>query len=377
MSKRDYYDVLGVGRDADERQIKSAYRKLAMANHPDRNPDDEAAAERFREATEAYDVLKDDQKRAAYDRLGHAAFEQGGGGGFGGGGFGGGGFGGGGFSDIFDQMFNEFAGGRQSGGSNRQGSDLRYDMDVTLEEAFSGTQKDITLTVAAGCETCHGTGAAKGSEPTSCGTCHGVGKVRQQQGFFTLERTCPACQGQGEIISDPCSDCHGQGRLDKTQTLSVNIPKGVDTGTRIRLSGKGEAGTRGAPAGDLYIFVNIRPHNIFERDGERLFTSVPLPMTIAALGGTIDVPTISGKMARLTIEAGTQSGRKFRMRGKGMPALRGSQFGDQIVEIQVETPTDLTARQKELLQEFQEAGDTSPKAKSWYDRVKNLFDDAS
>ena len=372
MSKRDYYDVLGVGRNADDKEIKSAYRKLAMANHPDRNPDDEAAAERFREASEAYEVLKDSQKRAAYDRLGHAAFDQQAGGGFGGGGFGGGGFGGG-FSDIFDQMFNEFSGGR-GGNSTRSGSDLRYDMDITLEEAFSGLQKDIKVTVAASCESCVGTGAAKGSKAESCGTCGGVGKVRQQQGFFTLERTCPSCQGQGEMISDPCRSCGGEGRVNKAQTLAVNIPKGVDTGTRIRLSGKGEAGIRGAQAGDLYIFVNVRPHNIFVRDGSNLMTSVPLPMATAALGGTIDVPTISGKMARLTIDAGTQSGRKFRMRGKGMPALRGHDFGDQIVEIQVETPTDLTDKQKELLEEFQAAGDVSPKAKSWYNRVKDLFD---
>ena len=375
MAKRDFYDVLGVGRDADDKQIKSAYRKLAMANHPDRNPDDDAAAERFREASEAYEVLKDDQKRAAYDRLGHAAFEQGGGGGFGGGAGGFGGFGGGGFSDIFDQMFNEFSGGR-SGPDNRQGSDLRYDMDISLEDAYNGLQTDIRVTVAAACDSCVGTGAAKGSQPVTCDTCRGVGKVRQQQGFFTLERTCPSCQGQGQMISDPCRSCSGQGRVNKTQTLSVTVPKGVDTGTRIRLSGKGEAGMRGGSAGDLYIFINITPHKIFERDGTTLYTNVPLPMTIAALGGTIDVPTISGKMARLTIDAGTQSGRKFRMRGKGMPALSGSNLGDQIIEIQVETPTKLTAKQKELLAEFEKAGDVSPNAKGWYDKIKGLFDEA-
>ena len=375
MSKRDFYDVLGVGRDADDKEIKSAYRKLAMKNHPDRNPDDEAAADRFREASEAYEVLKDSQKRAAYDRLGHAAFDQqAGGGGFGGGGFGGFG-GGGGFSDIFDQMFNEFNGGR-SGSSNNQGSDLRYDMTITLEEAFAGLQKDIRVNVASSCEGCSGTGAKKGSSPVNCETCGGHGKVRQQQGFFTLERTCPSCRGQGQIISDPCNSCSGQGRVEKTQTLSVTIPKGVDTGTRIRLSGKGEAGVRGGPAGDLYIFIEVRHHNIFTRDASNLYTNVPLPMAIAALGGTIDVPTISGKMARLTIEAGTQTGRKFRMRGKGMPQLRGNGTGDQIIEIQVETPTKLTDRQKELLQEFQEAGDVSPAAKSWYDKIKGLFDEA-
>ena len=372
MAKRDFYEVLGVSRDADEKEIKSAYRKLAMKNHPDRNPDDEAAADRFREASDAYEVLKDDQKRAAYDRLGHAAFDQQ----AGGGGFGGGGFGGGGFSDIFDQMFNEFSGGRQQG-PNNQGSDLRYDMTITLEDAFAGLQKDIRVNVAASCEPCSGTGANSGSSPEMCGTCHGSGKIRQQQGFFTLERTCPSCGGQGQTISDPCGACNGQGRVQKTQTLSVTIPAGVDTGTRIRLSGKGEAGMRGGPAGDLYIFVEVRHHNIFTRDGNNLYMRVPVPMATAALGGTIDVPTISGKMARLSIEAGTQNGRKFRMRGKGMPALRGAGTGDQIVEIQVETPTDLSKRQKELLEEFQNAGDVSPTASKWYDKIKGLFDDAS
>lgn len=368
MSKRDFYDVLGIGRNADDKEIKSAYRKLAMKNHPDRNPDDEAAADRFREASEAYEVLKDSQKRAAYDRLGHAAFDQqAGGGGFGGGG---------GFSDIFDQMFNEFNGGRGGQSQNNQGSDLRYDMDITLEEAFSGIQKDIRVNVAVSCDPCSGTGAKKGSSPTNCDTCNGIGKVRQQQGFFTLERTCPSCRGQGQTISDPCTSCAGQGRVDKTQTLNVTIPAGVDTGTRIRLSGKGEAGMRGGAAGDLYIFVEVRHHNIFNRDGNNLYMGVPVPMVTAALGGTIDVPTISGKMARLTIEAGTQSQRKFRMRGKGMPALRGSGHGDQIVEIQVETPAELTDRQKELLEEFQEAGNVSPKATGWYDKIKGLFDDA-
>ena len=273
-------------------------------------------------------------------------------------------------------MFNEFAGGRGGRAQNNQGSDLRYEMTISLEDAFTGIQKDISVTVASSCDTCSGTGAKKGSSPKHCDTCQGAGKVRQQQGFFTLERTCPSCRGQGEIISDPCQSCSGQGRVEKPQTLSVTIPAGVDTGTRIRLSGKGEAGMRGGAPGDLYIFVDVRHHNIFSRDGNNLYTSVPLPMTTAALGGTIDVPTISGKMARLSIEAGTQSGRKFRMRGKGMPALRGAGSGDQIVEIQVETPTKLTDKQKELLQEFQEAGDVSPAAKGWYDKIKGLFDEA-
>ena len=368
MAKRDYYDVLGVSRDADDKAIKSAYRKLAMANHPDRNPDDEAAADRFREASEAYEVLKDEQKRAAYDRMGHAAFEQGG---AGGGGAGFGGFGGG-FSDIFDQMFSEFT-GRGSADQQRHGSDLRYDMSISLEEAFQGAQKDISVTVAASCDNCHGSGAAAGSRPVSCSTCGGAGKVRAQQGFFTIERACPSCQGAGETISDPCRNCQGQGRVQKTEDLTVSIPSGVDTGTRIRLSGKGEAGLRGAPAGDLYIFVSVNAHPIFERDGSTIYTRVPVPMTVATLGGSIEVPTLAGTMAKLKVEKGTQTGRRFRMRGKGMPALRGSGQGDQIVEIQVETPTNLTAAQEKLLEQFEAAGDASPQTASFADRVKRMF----
>ena len=371
MAKRDYYDVLGVSKTADEKQIKSAYRKLAMANHPDRNPDDEAAAERFREASEAYEILKDQEKRAAYDQLGHAAFEQSSG--FGGGGFGGGGFGGGGFSDIFEQMFSEFSAGRSGGGQSQHGADVRYDLAISLEEAFAGVAKDITATIASSCDTCSGSGAKPGSSPENCRTCGGVGKVRAQQGFFTVERTCPSCRGAGQMISDPCGDCRGAGRVEETQTLSVNIPKGVDTGTRIRLSGKGEAGLRGAPAGDLYIFVEVLDHQIFIRDGQQLHISVPVPMVTASLGGTIDVPTLSGKMARLQIDAGTQSGKRFRMRGKGMPALRGASLGDQIVEIQVETPTQLSKKQKELLKEFSDAGDSSPQTKNFIDNIKKLW----
>ncbi len=366
MAKRDYYDVLGVSKNADDKQIKSAYRKLAMANHPDRNPDDEAAAERFREASEAYEVLKDQEKRAAYDQLGHAAFDQSAG-------FGGGGFGGGGFSDIFEQMFSEFSSGRQGGSQSQHGADMRYDLRISLEEAFTGVAKDITASIAASCGTCSGSGAKPGSSPESCRSCGGVGKVRAQQGFFTVERTCPSCRGAGQMISDPCGDCRGAGRVEETQTLSVNIPKGVDTGTRIRLSGKGEAGLRGAPAGDLYIFVEVADHQIFERDGQLLHISVPVPMVVASLGGSIDVPTLGGTMARLQIDAGTQSGKRFRMRGKGMPGLRGSSMGDQIVEIQVETPTHLSKKQKELLKEFADAGDSSPQTKKFMDRVKKLW----
>ena len=368
MSKRDFYEVLGVNRDADDKTIKSAYRKLAMANHPDRNPDDDAAAERFREASEAYEVLKDSQKRAAYDQLGHAAFEQS----AGGGGAGFAGFGGG-FSDIFEQMFSEFSGGQSRGGQSRHGADLRYDLDIDLDEAFSGCTKDIVADISATCELCSGSGAEKGSQPVTCSGCGGRGKVRAQQGFFTVERTCPSCQGAGETISDPCRSCRGEGRVEKSENLSVNIPAGVDSGTRIRLSGKGEAGLRGAPAGDLYIFVNVKAHSIFEREGSHLFLRVPVPMSKAALGGSIEVPTLAGRMARLQIEKGTQTGRKFRMRGKGMPALRGSGQGDQIVEIQVETPTNLTKKQTELLAEFEQAGDASPHTTSFLNRVKKLW----
>jgi molecular chaperone DnaJ len=371
MSKRDFYDVLGVLRTADEKELKSAYRKLAMSNHPDRNPDDEAAAERFREATEAYDVLKDPQKRAAYDQLGHAAFEgaAGGGGGFGGG------FGGGGFSDIFDQMFSEFSRGARSPQADRSGNDLRYDMNISLEEAFTGVQRDITVTVPVSCEGCGGSGASEGSRPQNCGTCGGSGRVRAQQGFFAVERTCHVCQGLGQVISDPCRSCNGDGRVQQSKVLSVSVPAGVDTGTRIRLSGKGEAGVRGGAAGDLYIFVAVDPHPILNRDGADIMTRIPLPMTTAALGGTIDVPTVEGKMARLTIEPGTQSGRRFRMRGKGMPVLRRSSRGDQIVEVQVETPTNLSKKQKELLSAFADAGDTSPETDSFVKRVRRIWAD--
>lgn len=370
MSKRDFYEVLGVSRDADEKTLKTAYRKLAMENHPDRNPDDEAAGERFREASEAYDVLKDSQKRAAYDRHGHAAFEQASAGAGGGGGFGGGGF-----SDIFDQMFSEFSGGARGRQQDRSGNDLRYDMNVTLEEAFKGLQKDITITVPVGCEKCDGTGAANGSKPSTCGTCGGAGRVRAQQGFFAVERTCHACQGMGQVIADPCKSCSGDGRVQKGKVLSVSIPAGVDTGTRIRLAGKGEAGVRGGASGDLYIFVSVNSHPIFTRDGSNILSKIPLPMSVAALGGSIDVPTVEGKMARLTIEAGTQSGRRFRMRGKGMPILRRNAQGDQIVEVHVETPTNLSKKQKELLAAFSKSGNTSPDSASFLERVKRIWDE--
>ena len=374
MAKRDFYEVLGVSKDADGKTIKSAYRKLAMQYHPDRNPDDKSAEDKFREATEAYDVLKDDQKRAAYDRMGHAAFDQSAGFGGGAGGFGAG-FGAGGFSDIFDEMFSDFMGGRGGGRkANTKGADLRYDLDISLEEAFHGDNKTITIPVAIRCETCDGSGAAKGSSPVNCGTCGGHGKVRAQQGFFTVERTCPACQGQGQTISSPCGDCGGQGRVQKNRTLNVNVPAGVDTGTRIRLSGEGEAGLRGGAPGDLYIFINIYGHELFDRDGTNLLLTMPVPMTKAALGGTVDVPNLDGKRARITIQPGTQSGHRLRLKGKGMPGLQGRARGDLYVDIHVETPVNLTKKQKELLEEFSsDSKKQNPETTSFMNRIRNMF----
>lgn len=365
MAKRDYYEVLGINKNADEKAIKSAYRTLAKANHPDRNPDDQTAADRFREASEAYEILKDDQKRAAYDQMGHAAFEQSSGGR--------GGAGNGGFSDIFEQMFSEFSGGRGQRSQERHGDDLRFDLQISLEEAYAGCSKDIKYKTSVSCDECHGAGSASGSKPATCGSCRGAGKVRAQQGFFTVERTCPTCHGAGQIISNPCRVCVGQGRIKKSEILSVTVPAGVDTGTRIRLSGKGDAGLRGARSGDLYIFISVKSHALFARDGMHLYLRVPVPMVTATLGGTIDVPTISEKMARLQIDEGTQTGRKFRMRGKGLPALRGSTKGDQIVEIEVETPTNLTAKQTDLIKEFANAGDASPQASSFIKKIKGLW----
>jgi len=374
MAKRDFYEVLGVSKDADGKTIKSAYRKLAMQYHPDRNPDDKSAEDKFREATEAYDVLKDEQKRAAYDRMGHAAFDQSAGFGGGAGGFGAG-FGAGGFSDIFDEMFSDFMGGRGGGRkANTKGADLRYDLDISLEEAFHGDNKTITIPVAIRCETCDGSGAAKGSSPVNCGTCGGHGKVRAQQGFFTVERTCPACQGQGQTISSPCGDCGGQGRVQKNRTLNVNVPAGVDTGTRIRLSGEGEAGLRGGAPGDLYIFINIYGHELFDRDGINLLLTMPVPMTTAALGGTVDVPNLDGKRARITIQPGTQSGHRLRLKGKGMPGLQGRARGDLYVDIHVETPVNLTKKQKELLEEFSsDSKKQNPETTSFMNRIRNMF----
>jgi len=380
MAKRDYYEVLGVDNGADADGLKKAYRKLAMQFHPDRNPDDAEAEKNFKEVNEAYEVLKDGQKRAAYDRFGHAAFEQGGPGGPGGHGFGGGGFASG-FADIFDEMFGEFvggAGGRGGGPGRGQGSDLRYNMAIDLEDAFNGKKAEIRVPTSVPCDPCSGTGAEGGGGVVSCGTCQGAGRVRQQSGFFTVERTCPTCQGTGEVIKDPCRSCGGQGRVQKEKTLSVNIPSGVEDGTRIRLAGEGEAGLRGGPAGDLYIFLSIANHRFFQRDGADIYCRVPIPMTTATLGGTIEVPTVEGKLARLTIPEGTPTGHQFRLKDKGMRVLRSDARGDMFVQAAVETPVNLTKRQKEILTEFEGEGNAatqSPQSHGFFDKVKDLWED--
>jgi molecular chaperone DnaJ len=368
--KQDYYELLGVERGASAEDLKKAYRKLAMQHHPDRNPGDAAAEQKFKDINEAYDVLKDEQKRAAYDRFGHAAFEQGGraGGGFEG-------FGAG-FADIFDEMFGDFMGGRR-GGSQARGSDLRYNMEITLEEAFGGKTAQIKIPSSAACETCSGTGAAGGAQPINCPTCQGHGKVRAQQGFFTIERTCPTCSGAGKVIKDPCKSCGGSGRTRKEKTLSVNIPAGVEDGTRIRLAGEGEMGLRGAPPGDLYIFLAVKPHRLFQREGANVFCRVPIPMTTAALGGNIEVPTIDGGRAKVAIPQGTQTGHQFRLKNKGMSVLRSPARGDMFVQAVVETPVNLTKKQQELLREFEKGGeDHSPESSGFFAKVKEFFEGA-
>ncbi len=371
MAKRDYYEVLGVSRSASAEELKKAYRKKARELHPDRNSDNPDAEAQFKEVNEAYEALKDPDKKAAYDRFGHAAFD--------------GGMGGprGGhsdfssaFSDVFDDLFGDFMGGR-AGAHQRatRGSDLRYNLRISLEEAFLGTQKTINVPTAVTCEDCSGSGAKSGAEPQTCPTCSGMGKVRAQQGFFTVERTCPTCSGLGQIIKNPCKSCGGAGRIERTRSLSVNIPAGVETGTKIRLAGEGEAGLRGGPQGDLYIFVSVSEHPLFQRDGVNLFCQVPVSMTAAGLGGDIEVPTIDGGRARVKIPAGSQSGRQMRLRGKGMPSLRGGQRGDMFIQLLVETPVNLTPRQKELLREFEKlAEDNNPQSSSFFSKVKSFWD---
>lgn len=374
MAKQDYYATLGVERGANPETIKKAYRKLAMQYHPDRNPGDVEAEHRFKEISEAYDVLKDDQKRAAYDRFGHAAFENGNG--RGAGGFD---FTAAGFADIFDEMFGEFMGGRRSQQARGRGADLRYNLEISLEDAFRGQQATIRVPSSVQCDACHGSGGEKGAHPVNCPTCQGSGRVRATQGFFTIERSCQSCNGAGKVIEKPCKVCNGAGRVRKERTLNVNIPAGVEEGTRIRLAGEGEAGLRGAPPGDLYIFLAIAPHRVFRRDGADIHCRVPIPMTTAALGGAVDVPTIDGARAKVNVAAGTQTGQQFRLRSKGMSVLRSPARGDMYVEIVVETPVNLTKKQQELLREFEAAGggkkSHSPESEGFFAKVKELWDD--
>jgi molecular chaperone DnaJ len=374
MSKRDYYEILGVDRSASEKEIKKAYRRVAMKYHPDRNPDDKGAEDKFKEANEAYEVLSDAQKKAAYDQYGHAGVDQqAGAGGFGGGGS---------FSDIFGDVFGDIFGGGGGGGRQRgpqRGSDLRYNLEIDLEEAVKGTTVQIKIPTLVACDPCGGTGAKKGSSPVNCTTCGGVGQVRMQQGFFSVQQTCPSCRGKGKTISDPCTSCHGQGRVEETKTLSVKVPPGVDTGDRIRLGGEGEAGPDGGPAGDLYVQIAVREHRLFERDGKHLYCEVPISFADAALGGELEVPTLDGRV-KLKIPAETQTGKLFRLRGKGVAPVRGGSTGDLLCRVVIETPVNLTKRQKELMEElqstFEEGGEKqSPRKTSWFEGVKSFFDD--
>ncbi|MFC4258527.1 molecular chaperone DnaJ [Marinobacter lacisalsi] len=372
MAKRDYYEVLGVSRDTDEKEIKRAYRKLAMKYHPDRNPDDAEAEAKFKEATEAYDVLMDANKRAAYDQFGHAGVDnQAGGGGFGGGGAS--------FSDIFGDVFGDIFGGGGRGRSNR-GADLRYTLELDLEEAVHGTTVKIRVPGHVECDLCEGSGAAKGSRAETCGTCKGMGQVRMQQGFFTVQQACPTCRGSGQIIKNPCSKCHGAGRLQEEKTLSVKVPPGVDTGDRIRLSGEGEMGIDGGPAGDLYVQVAVREHSIFTRDGRNLYCEVPISIVDAAMGGELEVPTLDGRV-KLKIPPETQTGKLFRLRNKGVTPVRGGPAGDLLCRVMVETPVNLTKKQKDLLAQFQETLDGNngnnhaPRKTSWFEGVKSFFDE--
>ncbi len=378
MSKIDFYEILAVSRDADGATIKSAYRKMAMKYHPDRNQGDDSAEQKFKEIGAAYEALKDPQKRAAYDQYGHAAFEQGGARGPGGG------FGpdfSSSMSDMFEDLFGDFMGGggggaRRGRSSQLRGADLRYNLEVSLEDAFEGQTVEVDVPTLTECDTCHGDGAKPGTGMSTCGTCNGHGKVRTAQGFFSIERTCPTCQGRGETMDQPCTDCSGQGRKRQNQNLSVDIPQGIEDGTRIRLSGEGEAGLRGGPSGDLYIFISIAPHDLFQRDGADLYATVPIAMTTAALGGEFEVPTLDGGRARVKVPTGTQSGQRVRLKGKGMPVLRASQVGDLYVQMDVETPQNLTKKQRELLEQLDEitTHDNSPSSAGFFAKLKGLFE---
>lgn len=373
MSKRDYYEVLGVDKSATAQELKKAYRRLAMKYHPDRNPGDEAAEASFKEVKEAYEILADDQKRAAYDRYGHAGVDQTAGAGFGGGG-------GASFSDIFGDVFGDiFGGGRGDAGGSSRGSDLRYTLELDLEQAVRGATVEIKVPTYVVCDTCEGSGAKPGTSPVTCPTCGGSGQVGMHQGFISVRQTCPTCRGRGTVIKEPCSDCHGHGRKEKSKTLSVKIPAGVDTGDRVRLTGEGEAGFAGGPAGDLYVQIAVKEHPIFTRDGRDLFCEVPIGFAEAALGGELEVPTLDGRV-KLKVPSETQTGKLFRLRGKGVTSVRGSGTGDLLCRIYVETPVNLTKNQKELLAQFQESIENegrqqSPKKSSWFEGVKQFFDD--
>jgi molecular chaperone DnaJ len=375
MSKRDYYEILGVEKGISEKDLKKAYRRVAMKFHPDRNPDDKDAEDKFKEASEAYEILSNSQKRAAYDQYGHAGVDgqsgAGGGQGFGN------------FSDIFGDVFGDIFGGGGSGGRGRggpaRGSDLRYTLDLSLEDAVKGASVKIRVPTLVGCGSCNGSGAKAGTKPVGCTTCGGVGQVRMQQGFFSVQQTCPNCHGKGSVISDPCNDCHGQGRMEEVKTLSVKVPSGVDTGDRIRLSGEGEAGADGGPAGDLYVQVSVKDHPIFQRDGKNLYCEVPVSFVDAALGGELDVPTLDGRV-KLKVPAETQTGKLFRLRGKGVTPVRGGSTGDLMCRILVETPVNLNNKQKELLKELRVSmsgsdNKNSPKQSSWFEGMKNFFGD--
>lgn len=376
MAKRDYYEILGVDRSADEKEIKRAYRKLAMKYHPDRNPDDEAAVEKFKEASEAYEILADSQKRVAYDQFGHAGVDgQAGAGGFGGGGSS--------FADIFGDVFGDIFGGGGPGGRGRsnRGADLRYTLELDLESAVHGTTVKIRIPSHVECKTCEGSGAEKGSQPETCGTCRGIGQVRMQQGFFSVQQTCPSCQGAGQVIRNPCKSCRGAGRVEEPKTLSVKVPPGVDTGDRIRLAGEGEPGIQGGPAGDLYVQVAVKEHSIFTRDGRNIYCEVPITIVDAALGGELEVPTLDGRV-KLKIPPETQTGKLFRMRGKGVTPVRGGGPGDLLCRVMVETPVNLTKHQKDLLRSLQETLDGenggeehAPRKTSWFAGVKSFFED--
>ena len=372
MAKRDYYEVLGVNKSASADQIKSAYRKLAVKYHPDKNKGDKGAEEKFKEASEAYHVLSNSERKQNYDNFGHAAFENGGGGRSGFGNFDFSNH----FSDIFEDFFGEgFGGGRRSRRSNNRGSDLRYDLSISLEEAFSGKKQDIKFSTSEKCGTCSGSGSKPGHQAGACSMCGGHGQVRSSQGFFTVQQTCPQCAGAGEEITHPCSSCNGQGKKQASKRLSVNIPKGVDDGTRIRLSGKGEAGSRGGSSGDLYLFINVHSHDLFKRSDENLFFECPVSIADAALGTSIEIPTIDGGKAKIKIPAGTQSGKQFRLRGKGMPYMRGSDFGDLYVQVNTEVPISLNKEQKELLEKFREIENekSNPSIKKFFQKAKSFW----